>query len=339
MVLYEQGASAAKARAAIRAAGGRSSRRTARSASPPWSAGTKRFAARVGARPAIAGVAQNRAIGESRERLNRRWAVETADGVRVKRAVAAADTPEPLSSLQWDMQMIDATPTGSYAVQTGSHDVLVGVIDTGIDGRASRPRAQRQHDAEPQLHRRRPARRRPVRRGPGRLVHRPGDVDEDGHGTHVAGTIGAAANGLGIAGVAPGRRRWSTCAPARTRATSSCSRRSTRSRTPPTSGIDVVNMSFYVDPWLYNCRANPADSPAEQAEQATIIDATPARRRLRPRARRHADRARWATSTPTSATRRPTRPAPTTRRARRAQRTVDNACLDVPTEVEGVDRR
>ncbi len=23
-------------------------------------------------------------------------------------------------------------------------------------------------------------------------------------------------------------------------------------------GIDVVNMSYYVDPWLYNCASNPA---------------------------------------------------------------------------------
>ena len=33
-------------------------------------------------------------------------------------------------------------------------------------------------------------------------------------------------------------------------------------------------MSYYIDPWLYNCRANPADSPAEQLEQRTIITAT-----------------------------------------------------------------
>jgi subtilisin family serine protease len=33
-------------------------------------------------------------------------------------------------------------------------------------------------------------------------------------------------------------------------------------------------MSFFIDPWLFNCRSNPADSPAEQAEQATIIEAT-----------------------------------------------------------------
>ena len=77
-------------------------------------------------------------------------------------------------------------------------------------------------------------------------------------------------------------------------------------------------MSFYVDPWLYNCRANPADSPAEQAQQATIIDASQ-------RAVDYA-RARGVTligamgneitdlGNPTS-----TRPAPTTRRARRAR--------------------
>jgi subtilisin family serine protease len=39
-------------------------------------------------------------------------------------------------------------------------------------------------------------------------------------------------------------------------------------------GIDVVNMSFFIDPWLYNCASNPADSPAEQQEQRTIVEAT-----------------------------------------------------------------
>ena len=38
-------------------------------------------------------------------------------------------------------------------------------------------------------------------------------------------------------------------------------------------GVDVINMSFYVDPWLYNCTANPADSPEDQLEQRTIIEA------------------------------------------------------------------
>jgi subtilisin family serine protease len=36
------------------------------------------------------------------------------------------------------------------------------------------------------------------------------------------------------------------------------------------AGIDVVNMSFFVDPWLYNCQNNPADTPEQQAEQRLI---------------------------------------------------------------------
>jgi subtilisin family serine protease len=36
----------------------------------------------------------------------------------------------------------------------------------------------------------------------------PIDSDDDGHGTHVGGTIGALDNGLGVVGVAPGARLW-----------------------------------------------------------------------------------------------------------------------------------
>ena len=39
-------------------------------------------------------------------------------------------------------------------------------------------------------------------------------------------------------------------------------------------GVDVVNMSYYIDPWLFNCTDNPADSPADRLEQGTIIKAT-----------------------------------------------------------------
>jgi subtilisin family serine protease len=39
------------------------------------------------------------------------------------------------------------------------------------------------------------------------------------------------------------------------------------------AGLDVVNMSFFVDPWLYNCQANMADTPEQQAQQRTITTA------------------------------------------------------------------
>src|SRR3954454_13470788 len=45
-------------------------------------------------------------------------------------AAAAAIAGDPFSPLQWDMQMIHATPGGSYAVNQGSKGVLVGVMDT-----------------------------------------------------------------------------------------------------------------------------------------------------------------------------------------------------------------
>ena len=38
-------------------------------------------------------------------------------------------------------------------------------------------------------------------------------------------------------------------------------------------GIDVVNMSYFIDPWLYNCRGLAEDTPAQTADQVAIIEA------------------------------------------------------------------
>ena len=61
-------------------------------------------------------------------------------------------------------------------------------------------RAELRQGAEPQLRDRHDRHRRPLR-APGCVD--PADEDDDGHGTHVASTIGSPINGLGIAGVAP----------------------------------------------------------------------------------------------------------------------------------------
>ena len=101
----------------------------------------------------------------------------------------------------------------------------------------------------------------------------PANVDENSHGTHVASIVGSPINELGVAGVAPevtlvniragqdsGFFFLQPSVDALTYAGD--------------AGIDVVNMSYFIDPWLYNCRDNPADSPERQQEQRTIIEAT-----------------------------------------------------------------
>ena len=237
---------------------------------------------------------------------------------RAKRAVAAADTPEPLSSLQWDMQMIDATPAGSYAVQTGSHDVLVGVIDTGIEATHPDLAANVNTTLSRNFTVDDPVVDGPCAEDPDESCVDPATVDEDGHGTHVAGTIGAAANGLGIAGVAPGVGLVNLRAgqdsgyfflqPTVDAITYAAER-----------GIDVVNMSFYVDPWLVQLPRQPG----RLAGRAGPAGDHHRRRRTRAvtYARAHGVTLIGALGNELHrprATRRPTRRARTTRRARRA---------------------
>ena len=40
------------------------------------------------------------------------------------------------------------------------------------------------------------------------------------------------------------------------------------------AGLDVVNMSFYVDPWLYNCKGGAPEDSASQANDQDVIIAT-----------------------------------------------------------------
>ena len=156
----------------------------------------------------VAGVARNTPIGSApAEATNRRDAVEL-EGRDTDLALAASGggdhgrgghhggpAAEPLAGLQWDMEMIGATPDGSYDEQPGRRDVLVGVIDTGIDG--SHP------DIAPNFNRRLsrnftvdiPLIDGACEDEADQSCNDAADVDEDGHGTHVAGTIAAPING------------------------------------------------------------------------------------------------------------------------------------------------
>ena len=97
--------------------------------------------------------------------------------------------------------MIHATAAGSYAKRPGRPGVLSA---------SSTPASTPSHpDIAPNFSwslRRNfvtdiPVDRRPVRGR--RAASTRSTTDDGGHGTHVAGTIGAARNGVGIAGVAP----------------------------------------------------------------------------------------------------------------------------------------
>ena len=289
VVSYKAGVSVARAKAAVRSSGGRvvATRKALRLMLVR--SANRSFARRARAKRVIAGVARNKVIGTAKPGQRRK-----RDVVRDGRSRAAgqggttvrAPSPgltEPLAGWQWDMRMIDATPTGSYASQQGSKGVTVAVIDTGIDG--SHP------DIAPNFNR---ALSRnwttDIELIDGKCVQEPDksctdpvDVDEDGHGTHVAGTIASPINGFGMAGVAPNVTLvndragqdsgyfflWETV---------------NAIKYAGDIGADVANMSFYTDPWQYNCPGDhpatdpetgaPTDSPAEQAEQELVRTAT-----------------------------------------------------------------
>lgn len=273
VVLYEDGAALADARASIRALGGTIVEEIAQIGVAKVRTRDAAFASAAAADGALVGAVRNRIIGFSDPAL--RDKVDDVEGLIDARGVAQAPVQapgtEPLASLQWGMQMIDATAGGSYAVQRGNPKVLVGIIDTGID--ASHPEFSRNFSSA--LSRNFttdiPLIDGPCEEDPDGSCEDPANVDEAGHGTHVAGIVGAGINQLGVAGVAPNI----TLVNLRAGQDSGFFFLFETLEAyvyAGDNGIDVVNMSFFTDPWQFNCRDNPADSPEAQAEQAMIID-------------------------------------------------------------------
>ena len=339
VVVYAEGASASSGAAAVRAAGGTLVHVNRAVGVATVRAGSG-FARRVERSSAIFGAAPNRSIGrDPGAGRPKRDPAESNAGLPAGRRPsaggrAARTQGDPLSGWQWDMAMMGATPDGSYATQPGSHAVRVGILDTGIQG--DHP------DIAPNFNAalsRNFTTDDPVVDGtcaddPDGSCSDPADVDENGHGTHVAGTVASPVNGIGMAGVAPGVELVNLRA----------GQDSGYFFLQPSvdaltyagdHGIDVVNMSYYIDPWLYNCASNPADSPQEQAQQRTIIVATQ-------RALDYA-RARGVTLVSASGNENTDlgRPAfdgtsPNYPSGAEHDRVIDNACVNLPTEGEGV---
>ncbi|WP_236808222.1 S8 family serine peptidase [Amycolatopsis albispora] len=279
-VLAAPGQSVADAERAVRDAGGTVVKSNAAIGLVTASAPANGFSERVSADHAIYGAAKAQAIGHApvRDTAPKADVVEkeSRQAPAAKKGKPNASAPvgtDPLDEQLWGLKSVRSDL--ARTVQPGDHRVKVGVLDTGVDG--THPDIAPNFDAA--------LSRNFVRDIPadeaGNEVDGPCEFrgcvdpvnhDDGGHGTHVAGTIGAAANGFGLSGVAPNVSIVNVRAgqdsgsfflqPVVDAITYAGDAR-----------LDVINMSFFVDPWLYNCQANPADSPERQREQRTITEA------------------------------------------------------------------
>jgi subtilisin family serine protease len=147
-------------------------------------------------------------------------------------------TMDPLELGQWSMQMIHAPE--AHAIQAGARAVQVGILDTGIDGLhadfvdadGTNVDCARGRDFVLLI-------------GPG-LGNPDPCIDNNFHGTHVAGIVAARANELGVVGVAPNV----TLIPVKV-----CDSTGFCYASSAVAGItyagderfEVINMSFFVD--------------------------------------------------------------------------------------------
>ena len=166
----------------------------------------------------------------------------------------ANDAADPLFPLQWDMRQIHTSE--AHAITGGSPDIVVGDIDTGLD--FTHPDLAPNYDAA--------ASADCTSGAPTPLL--PGN-DVFGHGTHTAGTIAAAQNGIGIVGVAPHVRiagiKSATDEGFFFPEAVVCS-----FMWAATHGIDVTNNSYFADPWYFNCKNDPEQRAIWIAEQRAI---------------------------------------------------------------------
>jgi lantibiotic leader peptide-processing serine protease len=160
-----------------------------------------------------------------------------------------------LSGLQWDMDQIHSPE--ARAIEGGSPSVVVGDIDTGLD--YTHP------DLAPNV-------------DFAKSVSCVGGVpdtnpaawnDDNGHGTHTAGTIAAAKNTVGIVGVAPNVKiagiKAGNAAGFFFPEAVVCAFMWAGSH-----DINVTNNSYFADPWLFNCRNDPEQRAIWTAERRAI---------------------------------------------------------------------
>ncbi|TXS22838.1 peptidase S8 [Streptomyces sp. ms191] len=214
-------------------------------------------------------------------------------------------------SNRWDMTQIKADQ--AWAVTTGSSSVKVGVLDTGVD--------DQHQDIAPNFNA-----ADSVSCAYGKADTRAGAWrDVDTHGTHVAGTIAAAKNGKGVIGVAPGVKISSVRIAEPTSTLFFAENTVCGFMWAGDHGFKVTNNSYYTDPWQFNCPDN--------VDQAAIIEGV---RRAQAYAEGKgslqvaaAGNSNYDLANKTTDNASPNDSTP-------VNRTITNACIDIPTELPGV---
>lgn len=167
---------------------------------------------------------------------------------------AGAET-EPLESLQWDIPAIKADK--AHRVSEGSEKVTVAVIDTGVDD--THP------DLKPNFSADQSASCVGGTPDTSEGAWRPYAEGGSYHGTHVAGTVAAPRNGVGVTGVAPGTQVSAVKVAEQGSSFFYAEAVVCAFAFAAEKGVEITNNSYYVDPWLYNC--------PDQADQAAIAEA------------------------------------------------------------------
>jgi hypothetical protein len=237
---------------------------------------------------------------------------EGAGGLNAADDAEATPTPDPREVDQWDMVQIKADQ--AHAVTDGSRDVLVGINDSGVDD--THPDLAPNFDAADSVS--------CVNNGVPDTTAGAWRPTTSSHGTHVAGTVAAARNGVGIVGVAPGVRiasvkvvnddgfiypEYSICGIV----------------WAAQHHMAVTNHSYFIDPFEFWCKDGGDQGAVQEAVrrayawaggQGTLSVAA-------------AGNSNYDLANKTTDANSPNDSTPVTR-------TIDNDCLDMPTELPGV---
>ena len=219
---------------------------------------------------------------------------------------------DPLAPLQWDMRQIHAPEAN--AITGGSPAVVVGDLDTGLD---------KDHpDLIPNIDF-----ARSVSCESGAPVSAPAAWDDhNGHGTHTAGTIAAAANGIGITGVAP-RVKIAGIKTSNDDGYFFVEMVVCAFMWAGSNDIDVTNNSYFMDPWLYNCRNDAGQRALFKAAQRAVRFAQSRGVTVVASAGNDADDRAHPTIDVIS---------PDFPPGNEIEREITNACIDIPVELPGV---